>query len=123
VPVNKNHILTKPELGLRATSSSRAFSTQAKEEPPKKEGGDKTKEIVLTPGQKVVAASRLGMWAGVLGFACACAYFIGKELIPTKMSPNTVFSGASTIVRENAQVRRQYGDALKFYGKGKLKTI
>ena len=79
---------------LQKSSHWRVMSSQAKsnDDPPKEEGkaggdNDDTKEIVLTPGQKVVAASRLGMWAGIFGFACACAYFIGKELIPTKMSP------------------------------------
>ena len=42
-----------------------------------------TQEIVLTPGEQVVAASRLGVWAAVGMFALACAYYIGKELIPT----------------------------------------
>ena len=78
---------------------------------------DDMKEIVLTPGEKVVAASRLGMWAGILAFACACAFYIGKELLPTKMSPNSVFNGASKIVKDHPQVIRQYGDTLKFYGK------
>ncbi|KAL3910616.1 MAG: hypothetical protein SGILL_007622, partial [Bacillariaceae sp.] len=95
----------------------RALSSQAKEEPPKKEDGEDTKEIVLTPGEKVVAATRLSMWAGIFAFAAVCAYYIGKELIPTKMSPNTVFNSASKIVRDNPQVARQYGDSLKFYGK------
>lgn len=70
----------------------RALSTEKKgsDEQPKKEktatdGGadDDTKEIVLTPGEKVVVASRLGMWAGIFAFASVCAYYIGKELLPT----------------------------------------
>ena len=98
----------------------RSLSSQAKEEPPKKNDGDPdTKEIVLTPGQKVAAASRLTMWAGILTFACACAYFIGKELIPTKMSPNSAFNSASKVIKESSQVTMKYGDTsqLKFYGK------
>jgi hypothetical protein len=67
----------------------RALSTETKQ--PKKEkssptgddADDATKEIVLTPGEKVVVASRLGMWAGIAAFATLCAYYIGKELIPT----------------------------------------
>mmetsp|Transcript_7619 Transcript_7619/g.15674 ORF Transcript_7619/g.15674 Transcript_7619/m.15674 type:complete len:264 (-) Transcript_7619:237-1028(-) len=104
-------------------TSMRYLSSQAKEEPPKKDGdgyGDPdSKEIVLTPGQKVAAASRLTMWAGIFAFACGCAYFIGKELIPTKMSPNSVFNGASKVIKENSQVTMKYGDSssLKFYGK------
>jgi import inner membrane translocase subunit TIM21 len=52
--------------------------------PPGSEGDeDMTKEIVLTPGEKVVAATRLTMWAGIAVFASVCAYYIGKELFPT----------------------------------------
>jgi len=40
-------------------------------------------QIVLTPGQKVVAYSRLSMWAGIAVFAAFCAYYIGRELFPT----------------------------------------
>lgn len=75
------------------------------------------KEIMLTPGQKVVAYSRLTMWMGILGFALVCGYYIAKELIPTKMSPNTVFNGASEVIRHHDVVTRQYGEKLKFYGK------
>jgi hypothetical protein len=42
-----------------------------------------TNELVLTPGEKVVAATRLTMWAGIAVFAGVCAYYIGKELLPT----------------------------------------
>ena len=75
---------------VRRTYPLRALSTEKKEGggagDPKKEnaaGDDETKEIVLTPGEKVVVASRLGMWAGIAAFAAVCAYYIGKELIPT----------------------------------------
>ena len=98
---------------------SRNFSS--KEDSTKKTTGneeeDMTKEIVLTPGQKVVAGTRLTMWAGIAVFASVCAYYIGKELIPTKMSPNTVFNNASSIVRKNADVTRRFGTPIKVYGR------
>jgi len=110
--LQRNHLFVPPlVVGLRALSS------QAKQDPPKNDGDEDTKEIVLTPGQKVAAASRLTMWAGIFAFACACAYFIGKELIPTKMSPNSVFNGASKVIQGNSQVTLKYGTSLKFYGK------
>ena len=46
-------------------------------------GEDATKEIVLTPGEQVVVASRLVMWTGIAAFGAVCASYIGKELIPT----------------------------------------
>lgn len=111
--VSKDHFTVQKNRWVRALSTE---GKQGKEEPPKKEDDD-TKEIVLTPGEQVVAASRLTMWVGIFGFAVACAYFIGKELIPTKMSPNSVFNGASDVIRNNAVVKQQYGEKLKFYGK------
>eukprot|EP00531_Pseudo-nitzschia_arenysensis_P008578 CAMPEP_0116135052 /NCGR_PEP_ID=MMETSP0329-20121206/10985_1 /TAXON_ID=697910 /ORGANISM="Pseudo-nitzschia arenysensis, Strain B593" /LENGTH=249 /DNA_ID=CAMNT_0003629827 /DNA_START=121 /DNA_END=870 /DNA_ORIENTATION=- len=95
-------------IGLRPLSSQKEKAT---------DGDEETKEIVLTPGQKVAAASRVTMWAGIFGFACACAYFIGKELFPTKMSPNSVFNKASKTIQNNSQVTLKYGTSLKFYGK------
>jgi hypothetical protein len=44
---------------------------------------DETNELVLTPGEKVVVAGRLTMWAGIAIFASICAYYIIKELMPT----------------------------------------
>ena len=79
------------DCNVHRTYPLRALSTEKKEggaDDPKKEkttgaDDDETKEIVLTPGEKVVVASRLGMWAGIAAFAAVCAYYIGKELIPT----------------------------------------
>jgi import inner membrane translocase subunit TIM21 len=113
----------QPSVCASSSHYWRTLSSQSKQDPPKQEGGnaddaaDETKEIVLTPGEAVVAASRLGMWAGILGFACVCAYYIGKELLPTKMSPNSVFNNASSAVRTHPQVQRQYGDKIKVYGR------
>ena len=116
-------ILTVQPHGLQY---QRAFSSEANDKKKQQqketkadgaEDADDTKEIVLTPGEQVVAASRLTMWAGIFGFACVCAYYIGRELFPTKMSPNSVFNGAVDKIRENGQIQRVYGDKLKFYGR------
>jgi hypothetical protein len=84
-------LFSSSSLSKRAVTStnqnltSRALSSEAKD--PKKEGADKdgsdTKEIVMTPGEQVAAASRVTMWFGISIFASVCAYYIGKELIPT----------------------------------------
>lgn len=63
-------------------SPVRAFSSEPGDKKKPEEPAD-TKEIVLTPGEKVAAASRLTMWAGIAVFASACAYYIVKELMPT----------------------------------------
>jgi hypothetical protein len=59
----------------------RTLSSDTKKE--KSDADSDTKEIVLTPGEKVVVASRLGLWLGIGAFAAACAFYIGKELLPT----------------------------------------
>jgi len=62
----------------------RALSSEGKKkESPKGDEEEMTQEIVLTPGEKVVAGTRLTMWAAAAVFASFCAYYIGKELIPT----------------------------------------
>jgi hypothetical protein len=71
---------------LSSNSGSNNNTTEkAKAEQAKKpnDGEEDTKEIVLTPGETVVAVSRLGLWAGIAAFATVCAYYIGKELFPT----------------------------------------
>lgn len=67
---------------LRTLSSDK---TKQKPEGDSSAGGNATdaNELVLSPGEKVVVASRLTMWTGVAVVATCCAYFIGKELIPT----------------------------------------
>lgn len=80
-------------------------------------GGEHETQIVLTPGQKVVAASRFTMFLGLFGFAGLCAFYIGKELIPTKMSPNVVFNKALEKARNDPEVSRRFGSPLKGYGR------
>lgn len=65
----------------------------------------------------MVAGTRLFFWAGALAVASVCAFYIGKELLPTKMSPNTVFDKASTQIRQNSEVKRRFGESIKTYGR------
>jgi len=46
-------------------------------------------------------------------------YFVtsGKELLPTKMSPNSVFDKATAIIRQNREVQQRFGDGFKTYGR------
>jgi len=78
-------------MALRAFSSSNTNKdTSSKQSTNDQESGDKkkpddeeTSELVLTPGQQVVMAGRLTMWAGIAAFAAVCAYYIIRELMPT----------------------------------------
>ena len=66
-----------------ASSSSSSTNSTAKDGDGKQQPTSDSNEIVLTPGETVVAVSRLTMWAGIAAFAVACGYYIAMELIPT----------------------------------------
>jgi len=98
---------------MMASSTSGQKETQSSSS----DAAGDSSEMVLTPGEKVVVGSRLFFWGGALCLASVCAYTIGKELIPTKRSPNAIFDRASGVVRGHAEVRRRFGDPLKTYGR------
>ena len=104
---------------IRASSSSteKKDTTQSQSTSSESQTEPTSQEIVLTPGEKVVVGTRLFFWAGAFAFASVCAYYIGKELLPTKMSPNTVFDKATNIIRENEEVKRRFGEGFKTYGR------
>ena len=110
---------------LKASRSQvpKVFTRTLSDQPPtdksKSDGQEKVEntDLVLTPGQKVVAASRLSLYLGMGAAAVACLYYIGKELIPTKMSPNSVFNNAVKILRENNDIKMRFGDTFKCYGR------
>jgi len=93
------------------TSSSAADGGGEEPPPPT------SQEMVLTPGEKVVVGTRLFFWSGALAFASVCGYYIVKELMPTKMSPNAVFDAATAKIRTNEEVKRRFGENFKTYGR------
>ncbi|KAK1748957.1 mitochondrial import inner membrane translocase subunit Tim21 [Skeletonema marinoi] len=109
----------RPNLAVRSMASSSSSSGEKKASEKANVDSEEatSSEIVLTPGEKVVVGSRLFFWSGVFAFASVCAYYIGKELIPTKMSPNTVFDKATDIIRQNREVQQRFGEAFKTYGR------
>jgi import inner membrane translocase subunit TIM21 len=74
-------------------------------------------DIVLTPGQKVVAGTRLTFYLGAAAAALTCLYFTVRELMPTKMSPNTVFNNAHSIIQKNLDVTYRFGEPIKTFGR------
>jgi hypothetical protein len=77
---------TRPYLCLlngRRSNSTSGSNTKTEGQTNKSDAESDSKEIVLTPGETVVAVSRLTLWAGIAVFAAACAYYIVMELIPT----------------------------------------
>lgn len=74
-------------------------------------------DIVLTPGQKVAAGSRLAMYLGFFSLGLTGVFFTVRELMPTKMSPNTIQSNAHSLIADNHDVKYRYGSPVKTYGK------
>ena len=115
VVVRSGSSSSNPPSGDKSSSSSTSAEGAA-------EGGEdptarSSQELVLTPGEKVVVGTRLFFWAGALAFASVCGYYIVKELLPTKMSPNAVFDRATSTIRRNEEVKRRFGEAFKTYGR------
>lgn len=114
---------SRPSLLTRALSTSkgdgkaedRKMDDSSKDNNNKEE--EETRELLLTPGQKVIEYSRLAFWAGVAAFGLACAYYIVLELFPSKMSPNRVFDRSFELVRKDPEILHRYGDSVKAYGR------
>ena len=113
-----------------ARQPARAIKAQrrrlaADEKPPtkKKSAVEKAVEddiddlVPLTPAQKVGVGLNLSAWAAGLGLASVCGYYIFRELMPTKLSPNSVFDKAFEVIRSNSTIERVYGTPLKGYGR------
>ena len=118
IRADQNRISSREPL---AANTLRKFS----DKPPSPDG-EKAKDIpnneertdlVLTPGQKVVAGTRLTMYLGMFAAGITCLYFTVRELMPTKMSPNTVFNNAHSILANNTDVTYRFGSPIKTYGK------
>mmetsp|Transcript_15357 Transcript_15357/g.21891 ORF Transcript_15357/g.21891 Transcript_15357/m.21891 type:complete len:308 (+) Transcript_15357:118-1041(+) len=88
-----------------------------KSEPLDDGSGNSTELATLTPGQKFQVGTRLTVWAAIAFFAAGCAYFIVKELLPSKMSPNGVFDAAFDLIRKNPEILQRFGEPLKAYGR------
>ena len=88
--VNINRQLHISSLRLLSTSGSNTNNKSDQTDTKKssaagdgKQQSSDSNEIVLTPGETVVAVSRLTMYAGIAVLAAMSAYYIAMELIPT----------------------------------------
>ena len=94
----------------------RFLSTSTSNAPqPKPEGAPPPTTITFVEGAQT--ASRLGLYLGIAGFVTFCAYLIGRELMPTRMSPNSVFNRTFEKIREHPEVVQRVGTNPKAYGR------
>mmetsp|Transcript_17672 Transcript_17672/g.34784 ORF Transcript_17672/g.34784 Transcript_17672/m.34784 type:complete len:316 (+) Transcript_17672:155-1102(+) len=109
-------------LAMRRTTALRQQQTRRlNTEKPKTSSVQETAEGAPPPttirfeqGAKTAASSMV--WVGVLGLVCVSGYYIVKELMPTKMSPNSVFNAAFEEIRNKPEVTSRLGDNIRAYG-------
>ncbi len=77
------------------------------------EGADGVKDEPRT----VMNVLHWGLTIGVLGLASTALYYIIMELIPTKMSPNTIFNRAFEAIQRDPDVANHFGTPVKAYGR------
>lgn len=70
----------------------------------------------ITFEQKTKAAANGVLWIGILGLIGVSGYYIGRELMPTKLSPNQVFNSAFEVLRDHPEIHAILGDNIKGYG-------
>ncbi len=58
-----------------------------------------------------------GTFVAVVGLISTCLYFIVTELLPTKMSPNTIFNRAFETIQMDPNIANHFGTPLKAYGR------
>jgi import inner membrane translocase subunit TIM21 len=78
---------------------------------------EETTAIILTPYQKVQQGVSTGFWLGILVLATGCAFFIGRELFPSRWNPNALFSEALTEVLADVEIATRLGTPIKGYGR------
>jgi import inner membrane translocase subunit TIM21 len=113
----------RPRAVAAPRKTNRRLATDEKPPQKKKSAVERATEddiddlVPLTPAQKVGVGLNLSAWAAGLGLASVCGYYIFRELMPTKLSPNSVFDKAFEVIRSNSTIERVYGTPLKGYGR------
>ncbi|KAG6612161.1 Transmembrane protein [Phytophthora cinnamomi] len=81
-----------------------------------KEGQKAPDALVLTPYEKVTATATGGFWLGLIGLGAVGVYFVARELLPNRMSPNGLFSESLDFLSENTDVTSRLGLPIHGYG-------
>ncbi len=70
--------------------------------------------VTVVQGAKV--ATTWSFYAIIAGVCVASTYFIVNELMPSKMSPNSIFNESFKLVEINTDVINMFGSPIKAYG-------
>jgi len=103
-----NHVSLVPLIRGLATQGTK----QQPEEGSQEEESTGTEEkLNLSPVNIALALLGVGMVGG-------CLYYLGLELIPSKLGPNSVRDRAHAVLQKHAEVESRYGTPLNAYGEG-----
>jgi len=118
-----------PASGMRFGARAGVFRRHLSEEVPKPAPGavggegaaasgaaEKHVPMVVRAGRQVKAGGIILIWTAVGALVLSAGWFISRELLPTKMSPNSIFNRASDVLVGNPEVARRFGNNIKTYG-------
>lgn len=71
---------------------------------------------VMSTGQKIKETSKTGLYLGIAGLVVTCGYLMIRELMPTKLSANSIYSQAIDACKEHPDVTMRLGKPLKAHG-------
>jgi len=103
----------RPKTNNTATTRRKLTTEGKKPKEGEKDVHGKEGSLVLTPGEKVAAGSRLAIWGGVAVFASVCAYYIVSELNPFGMGPSKLFNQSFDKIRDDPDLGRRFGTPMK----------
>ncbi|KUF81088.1 Mitochondrial import inner membrane translocase subunit Tim21 [Phytophthora nicotianae] len=103
----------RPAASTRSFTSTRSRLNADKATP---EGQKAPDALVLTPYEKVTATATGGFWLGLIGLGAVGVYFVARELLPNRMSPNGLFSESLDFLSEKTDVTSRLGLPIHGYG-------
>eukprot|EP00924_Labyrinthula_sp_SR-Ha-C_P012910 augustus_masked-scaffold_12-processed-gene-3.8-mRNA-1 protein AED:0.14 eAED:0.16 QI:0/-1/0/1/-1/1/1/0/288 len=94
---------------------SRALNTTAPKSKP--QGGEQTTELSkITFKEGTRAVSQLALIGGISALVLLSGSLIVRELFPTRLSPNSLFSKTVSYLKQNEKIKAEFGE-FKAYGK------
>ncbi|KAF4321062.1 hypothetical protein JM18_004611 [Phytophthora kernoviae] len=106
----------RPATTRNITTSRSRFAPEKSTAQATKEGHKAPDALVLTPYEKVTATATGGFWLGLIGLGAVGVYFVARELLPNRMSPNGLFSESLDFLSENTDVTSRLGLPIHGYG-------
>jgi len=102
--------------GVGKPSTCRWLSNSAKSDVQASAEGGAPPPTTITFKQGASAATSGAAWLAIIGLVGVCGLYITKELMPTSMSPNSVFDRTFEHIRDNQEVKSRLGSGIKAYG-------